>query len=614
MSSVTIQAPELAQNVSAPLESLVRSSELDLAPKELAAPIYKYRRLIQSGNGAGNVLSLQQSSTTQSMFVLPGSMVFNPAKSFVTMDLGIAAPTNYNHFFVDSVPIDSIVLQTDTGTELAKVLNAQPYTKVMQALCTDLDEYESRGPVYGDIAANTLFPVSPNSGCQPVKTNDSDNAAVVPLYPCNNYLTNASVAATGVYSSGGRLYGLGAITIQTNAAPRTFTIAAVDNCIDSAGALLSGTIINVTAQSDNNGDTPTVGIYRVSANVAGAVNVLTGAFNTGIAIPMVAINAGATSGTYTSTAATNNALRRTAADSNGKVLAASGISDALAQQHVVAGGVLFVRCRFPLKAFVGTILSMDKNLYFGQNLQLYINWAQTNRWGFDGTLAGASATGLGANAAAPITVSNYYLWVAEDVNQENTEPLKMAVQSAGQVMLVPWTNSNTLSVAGSANSSFSYPVQLNPGTGVALQRCVIVPILQSNSLASSNNNDNVNSTKYQYVQSFIDSKPLQDIKLNDQTDDVYNWLYPLIKKTPLGISDRAYHINNFWVDDFAHNKSAKEWRYYDNYDAGMQIDMPRQYNVEFTQSAASGPNLTLCGYQTWMRRLAIKPNGTAWVA
>lgn len=619
-----ILSPELAVNPSVPIQSVETASELNLAPTEIVAPIYKYRRLIQNGNGAGNVLNLQQTSTTQSMFVIPGHMVFNPSKSFVTMDVAVATPTNYNHLFGDSLPIDSIILQTDSGTEIAKILNAQPYTKVMQPFTLDMDEYESRGPVYGDIAANSLFPVISNYGCQSMKQLASANAEAVPYYPFNNYLTGASTSTTGVYSLGGQsnaIGGLNAITVPMGTG--SYTIAALPDSVDAAGRILPGSIITVTANGADPSNPP-VGVYRLTSaviiggtNQRGVIVLSTGATAAaGIILNLVGVSSTAVSGAYQSTAAgVAAALSADSTASSTYISAVSGVADVMSEQHMVTSGstnTLFVRCRFSLSAFVGTVLAMNKDLYFGQNMQLYINWQQTNRWGFDGTIAGATATGLGANSATPLTITNYYLWVAEDIVEENTKPIVAQAKSVGINMLVPWTNSNSLSVTSSNNGTFSYPVQLNPGTGVSLKRCVVVPILSSNSLASSNNNDNVNSVKYQYVQSFLDAKPLQDLMLNNATSDVFNWLKPQLEGTAVGLSNRVYQINNFWIDNFSDARSGSQIPYNDVKESGMYIDIPRQYNVQFQQSAAAGGNLLLCGYQTWVRRLAIKPDGVYW--
>lgn len=519
----TIQAPDLSSNVAVevPAIPVEMAKQIDLAPKSKLAPHYKFRRLTQVQGGTS--MTLQSSSTTQSIFLIPGSKVINYSKSYITLDWIVAAGSNLNNMFIDSIPIDSITLQTDSGQIIGNLQNAQQYTKVSQCLSTPMKEYLSRGSVYGDTAngasGGTSYPTAPSWGCQPAK-------------PTTAY------KADWVYT-----------------ASSTFP-----------GLIFQGP----PAQSQ------LVANFPSPVYIGQASNAQTGIISV-----------------------------------SGTASQASGVDDFFTSpQHLVtsaSGAALFVRWRIPLKAFLGTVLAMDKDLFFGQNMQLIINWQQANRWGFNCTVSGGTIAGL----SVANNVTNYYLFVCEEINEDIVATIKAEVAS-GLRILVPYTNCDSLSVTGGTSSSFTKTTVLTPGMGVALKRCLTIPINSTNNLLTSVNNDNVNATKFQQLQSSLDSSPIQDYILDMKYDDMWNYLFTFIKNVPAGISARNYYTNMFWLDNFADADASEYLADNDCHDSGLIPKNPMNYSIQFYQNATSGPNLQLCGYQTWARYLVIRPDGISW--
>jgi len=76
--------------------------------------------------------------------------------------------------------------------------------------------------------------------------------------------------------------------------------------------------------------------------------------------------------------------------------------------QATANTIAVARFKIPLKAYVGTLLAMNKDLYFGQNLQLSVNWAPVDRWGFKSQID--ATTGLVALIPAATAMSNLALY------------------------------------------------------------------------------------------------------------------------------------------------------------------------------------------------------------
>ena len=487
----SIVSPDLAVNASVPVPDSALASQLNLVPKSYSAPVYKLRRFTQVSGGTSMTLS---TSNTLSQFNIPGDSVWNLSRSYLSLDVVSAgnATANFgNTFFSDNFPIDSIQLQTSSGQVLANIQNAQVYSKTARFLCTDSDEYSSRGSSFGDTVLGTAFPVSINQGCQPARQQGAQTTLnLLPSRPMAGYLTNAG-------------------------------------------------IVNV-----------------VPANQASGVDDI-------VNLPQRVI-----SGAFTGNAGT---------------------------------GALAVRYKVSLGAFVGTILSLDKDLYFGQNLQLVIYWKPIANWGF------ASDNALAATAALAIPViSNYFLYMSQDVNQENVDSIKSQVNSGGLALLVPYTNCSQLSTAGAGTYTISTP--LTPGMGVALKRVLTAPITSTNTLATTANLDNVNGVKWTQIQSTLDGKPIQDFPLLPANSDVWNYMYPILKNTPAGITMRNFEICNFFVDNFSDCDDGAKFRENDCYESGLSVDIQKTYEVQVVGAVA----LTLMQYQTWVRKLIIQPNSISW--
>jgi len=193
----TIQAPDLVQNASKPLDAPEIAPQCNLSARARIAPVYKYVQQFQSNNGAN--VTLNNTSPAQSTWNISGDDIYNLAQSYMTFDLAVTASTNVTAVHTDVCPIDSIYLRTSGGTDLVLLSNVQSYVKNMAAMVTPMEDFLSRGPVYGaTTAAANLY--GENAMCNP-SNSLSSTAATTTSTSSQYYYSTAAAGATPVIST-----------------------------------------------------------------------------------------------------------------------------------------------------------------------------------------------------------------------------------------------------------------------------------------------------------------------------------------------------------------------------------------------------------------------------
>jgi len=276
-----------------------------------------------------------------------------------------------------------------------------------------------------------------------------------------------------------------------------------------------------------------------------------------------------------------------------------------------AGAALQQLFYIPFKSFVGTILAVDRDLLFGQNLQLVINFSPLNQfvWDTANFSNGGAATVIAFAGAC--TISNLYLWVAKEVNGTLVARLRDKL-AMGYEVLVPYTycGKNTTSATG----LYSAPQVLTNGMGECLKRIVNIVCNGTATPGLINDMDNVNAHKYTEVQTWLDANPLQFKRLQCGTNiEDYQYMYNLIRETPASLSVREFQINSFFMDNFSSSLShGSEIRYDDCVDDGLKLSEASKNYIFQVNLAAGGSGANVYQYMTWVRRLIIAPNGLQW--
>lgn len=195
-----VQVPNLAAQVAAVSLREEDAQAINFDQVSLKAPYYKLRQIPQVSGG--NTVTLSANSTAQSIFNVPNE-TFNFARSYLSFDatFNIAAVgtvgADYANtacvLLTDCVPIDNWKFKPSAGDPIAQVTNAQLYSKISQALTTDLNQYLSRGGVYGDTVLNTAYPVTECIGCQPFSSTVTQTSLQIPsAVPSPAYIVNST--------------------------------------------------------------------------------------------------------------------------------------------------------------------------------------------------------------------------------------------------------------------------------------------------------------------------------------------------------------------------------------------------------------------------------------
>jgi hypothetical protein len=542
-----IQAPDLAANPKVSVGGSVITPQLDIVPKNLKSSKYRWHKVTQISGGSSLQLS---TNPTQSIFNISGNALYNLSRSYLTLDAAFAAAgaNILTTCFVDRAPVDSMQLLYE-GRVIADIPQAQLYSKVCAALATDNKEFMSNGPVYGDTVLGNALPISQTVAANPVGGFFSNITASTTLA---NMVTGAPVATVSAANeAAGFIAGQAIAVTLTNPMPVTV-----------AGSAQNRTTAQLLANYPSDADL-----------VADGTN----------AITISANPADQTSGSDL------------------------GVRSQQKLVSSAANAALQIRYKIPLNVFLGTILALDKNLYFGQNLQLVINYVDFRQLGFVSRVNGTADLGEIVNAP---TVTKHFFWLCEDTNADNFNNMRQAVMSGGVSIACPYTYCRPLTFA--ANSG-TISLPLTQGMGINLKRAITVPVIASAVTSQKGNNWNVASVKFTNVQSSLDSRPLQDQKLVVADSDLWNYIGPFIKNSVAGMSQRCFESNCFFMDNFSDCDDSTKFRENDALISGLALTQPQHtYDVAFERSSAS--NITLFQYQTWARLLNISPAGLNWAS
>lgn len=269
-----------------------------------------------------------------------------------------------------------------------------------------------------------------------------------------------------------------------------------------------------------------------------------------------------------------------------------------------AGSATTIRYKIPLSAFTGTALAINRSICYGQVMQLTVNWAPLTNWGFASLNTAAAPVSL-----APITLTNVYLYLPEDIS-ETGEYIKGLAHTSGLQLNVPYLDCSIYNGTGAAGTQ-SATYLLTPGMGNLLKRVMFLASNNTQTLHLTANLDNVNASRFASIQTYYDAKPLQDFALAVADSTLWQNMQPKIKNTPSCIDKRNYEINCFYMDNFSDADSSVDFPENDLKVSGLTVaGAQKSYYAKYTTLAA---NSNVYIYAVWSRTLVIKPTGLAWV-
>jgi hypothetical protein len=286
-------------------------------------------------------------------------------------------------------------------------------------------------------------------------------------------------------------------------------------------------------------------------------------------------------------------------------------------QHGIVGAIaaaLFVRLQMPLGQLYGTLLSCNKDLYFGQTTTIRITWNQAIKMGY--TIVDDTSTS--ANLTLTPTISNDRIRLAQQANPILAESIKADVNTKGIDLCVPfvWTYKYVLSGAGvGVTQSFLRKINKNHG-----QRLLRVWTAQFNSQADGGaaaggfytnycQNENFNNDFFSEVYAQLDGNNLQESNLINANGEVYEFIQQKIDGSA-GASMGQYLSSAYLLNDFTPWKTI-DFAKSDTLISGISLAEEREYQINFKSNSMGGEGSNLYYmFVVCQRVLSITRTGT----
>jgi hypothetical protein len=273
--------------------------------------------------------------------------------------------------------------------------------------------------------------------------------------------------------------------------------------------------------------------------------------------------------------------------------------------------------RYPLGAFYGTLLGVDRDFYSPQEQYLRINCGTGDKAAFTGTDVAVPALGA-ASVAAGVTFNNIYLYLAVEQNMDIVQSMHDQYRIGKLAYRIPYTTAfkNT---GGAANGQTNIQIQLSQQYGKRLKKIIHTVFNPQEKFNTAYDCDNYNGVKVLNYQTFVDSIPVQDRVLSClapaggilNNDD---WLENKkhMEKRSMILSKEHYQLNWFHIDQWYEPFDNKDSSIPEvNIDEGLRMDTPHTWLFSCTAGATAG--LMHYSFAQFSRDILITDNGPIFV-
>jgi len=299
------------------------------------------------------------------------------------------------------------------------------------------------------------------------------------------------------------------------------------------------------------------------------------------------------------------------------LLASSDLEPRYAQISTVGSGLNHVR-NFPLSGVTDTILAIDRDCYYGNEMYLRINTALSSKVGYTATTALNGVGGATALVTQPV-LTNVYLYLAVEQDSEIIKAVMDKFHAGTLHYQVPWVQAfRNPTVTGVA----SIQIQLNNQYGKKLKRVIHAPFPTAETVNKAYDHSNLDGSKITGYQTYMDSKIMQD--------QILSCLQPVTSDAAIAAQNGNMNFDD-WRENAKHCKNtaiqnassyALNWFHCDRFseknhntdipessiDEGLDMSTPRSWAIQMT-TAVDLTNYTFCSFS---RDLAVTPAGPVW--
>ena len=254
-----------------------------------------------------------------------------------------------------------------------------------------------------------------------------------------------------------------------------------------------------------------------------------------------------------------------------------------------------------------SILSLNKNFYFGSSLQLIVTLGSQNLNHWLATSVSVPATGQAA-LANNATLSELKLHLMEEKNRLNVKMAQEAFLNSS-IHNIPFINERVRSLGQQTSASVS--TDINSSWGNRVLRIYTALMNSNNNLSMAHNNENVNEVLWNSIQTSMDSNLLQDKRINFR-NEAWRRLKHVLEGTSI-VDEREFLVNCFWLDSMSSDSRSVEFLNEDDEESGFMLLPGRNviYNVDLEKSNISS---NMVQWVITQRKLLLGPSGASWVA
>jgi hypothetical protein len=222
-----------------------------------------------------------------------------------------------------------------------------------------------------------------------------------------------------------------------------------------------------------------------------------------------------------------------------------------------------------LSAFKDTLMELNKNIYFGDNLVLTINWNSANKFSFTTT---TTATVTGAAAATLIPqLSNLYIYTACETDPTIISQLVSSVTNGEFSLIIPFVNSQKY--ASSASAGASMQQRINSTYGSTLLRTYFSIFVNGETDLNAYTHTDANIISYNTM---MDGLRLQDYTLSVADGTI--WLTNEQNLKNSAIQSIEQYKNNFvHIDNWC---GASPCNNDDSLLNGLSLDSDRTWSIQ----------------------------------
>jgi len=271
---------------------------------------------------------------------------------------------------------------------------------------------------------------------------------------------------------------------------------------------------------------------------------------------------------------------------------------------------------YELSNFGNTILSLDKDLYFGQN-DIYLKYTigGTNLWTYQTSTASPGTGTIATLNPALGALQNVYLYLAVEQNPVIIDNIIKQYLSSGLRFLIDYpivTKSTTL-----ASTNQAVVIPFVPAMGKFLKRIyhTVWNATESLNTALDNENSNANAKVTSY-NTYLDSTKLQDdvvytaVTANSTTtiyEDDWRINQPICKDTAI-LNYSVYQKNWFHADDFMNPDMMKQAGVVSSQNVRDGLPMERGIQWQFIATTANS-SFIHDNFAIFVRELLVTPSG-----